>query len=141
MSKLRNIVYLSEAQKQTLFTDGTITVGTTTVDYSDNDIYVVQQLWNTDGSNSANYYIKDNTNTTRFTVSSSGMVTASGFSGSGASLTNLNANNISTGTINLLRLPAEVWTSYNLTNLNQLTNGPGYITGYTETDPIFFCVE
>ena len=23
----------------------------------------------------------------------------------------------------------------NLTNLNQLTNGPGYITGYTETDP------
>jgi hypothetical protein len=30
-----------------------------------------------------------------------------------------------------------VWHSSNLTNLNQLTNGPGYITSYTETDPIY----
>jgi len=29
-----------------------------------------------------------------------------------------------------------VWTSSSLTNLNQLTNGPGYITGYTETDTL-----
>lgn len=29
-----------------------------------------------------------------------------------------------------------VWTADNLTNLNQLTNGPGYITGYTETDTL-----
>jgi len=29
-----------------------------------------------------------------------------------------------------------VWDSVNLTNLNQLTNGPGYITGYTETDTL-----
>jgi hypothetical protein len=29
-----------------------------------------------------------------------------------------------------------VWTDANLTNLNQLTNGPGYITGYTETDTL-----
>jgi hypothetical protein len=29
-----------------------------------------------------------------------------------------------------------VWHSGNLTNLNQLTNGPGYITGYTETDTL-----
>jgi hypothetical protein len=29
-----------------------------------------------------------------------------------------------------------VWNSSNLTNLNQLTNGPGYITGYTETDTL-----
>lgn len=29
-----------------------------------------------------------------------------------------------------------VWTQGNLTNLNQLTNGPGYITGYTETDTL-----
>jgi hypothetical protein len=28
----------------------------------------------------------------------------------------------------------QVWHSGNLTNLNQLTNGPGYITSYTETD-------
>jgi hypothetical protein len=27
-----------------------------------------------------------------------------------------------------------IWDSVSLTNLNQLTNGPGYITGYTETD-------
>ena len=31
---------------------------------------------------------------------------------------------------------AKVWTDINLTNLNQLTNGPGYITGYTETDTL-----
>jgi hypothetical protein len=29
-----------------------------------------------------------------------------------------------------------IWTSNNLTNLNQLTNGPGYITGYAETDTL-----
>jgi hypothetical protein len=29
-----------------------------------------------------------------------------------------------------------IWTSASLTNLNQLTNGPGYITGYTETDTL-----
>jgi hypothetical protein len=28
------------------------------------------------------------------------------------------------------------WNDSNLTNLNQLTNGPGYITGYTETDTL-----
>lgn len=31
---------------------------------------------------------------------------------------------------------AQVWTSGTLTNLNQLTNGPGYITGYSETDTL-----
>ena len=30
----------------------------------------------------------------------------------------------------------QVWHTGNLTNLNQLTNGPGYITGYTETDTL-----
>jgi len=30
----------------------------------------------------------------------------------------------------------KVWDSTNLTNLNQLTNGPGYITSYTETDTL-----
>jgi hypothetical protein len=29
-----------------------------------------------------------------------------------------------------------IWTSVSLTNLNQLTNGPGYITSYTETDTL-----
>jgi len=30
----------------------------------------------------------------------------------------------------------QIWTSGTLTNLNQLINGPGYITGYTETDTL-----
>lgn len=30
----------------------------------------------------------------------------------------------------------KIWTAATLTNLNQLTNGPGYITGYTETDTL-----
>jgi hypothetical protein len=30
----------------------------------------------------------------------------------------------------------QVWTSGTLTNLNQLTNGPGYITSYSETDTL-----
>jgi len=30
----------------------------------------------------------------------------------------------------------QIWTSDSLTNLNQLTNGPGYITGYSETDTL-----
>jgi hypothetical protein len=30
----------------------------------------------------------------------------------------------------------QIWTSDSLTNLNQLTNGPGYITGYTEIDTL-----
>jgi hypothetical protein len=30
----------------------------------------------------------------------------------------------------------QVWTSGNLTNLNQLSNGPGYITSYSETDTL-----
>jgi hypothetical protein len=30
----------------------------------------------------------------------------------------------------------QIWHAGNLTNLNQLTNGPGYITGYTETDTL-----
>ena len=29
-----------------------------------------------------------------------------------------------------------IWHASNLTNLNQLSNGPGYITGYTETDTL-----
>ena len=31
---------------------------------------------------------------------------------------------------------ADVWHSGNLTNLNQLTNGPGYLTSYTEVDTL-----
>ena len=31
---------------------------------------------------------------------------------------------------------SQVWHAGNLTNLNQLSNGPGYITGYSETDTL-----
>ena len=40
MADLGKVVYLSEAQKETLFTQGSITVGGTTITYSDNDLYV-----------------------------------------------------------------------------------------------------
>lgn len=40
MSNLQKIVYLTEAQLQTLFSQGTITVGSTTVTYSADDLYV-----------------------------------------------------------------------------------------------------
>lgn len=40
MANLGKVVYLSEAQLQTLFTNGSITVGQTTVTYSQNDLYV-----------------------------------------------------------------------------------------------------
>ena len=38
--------------------------------------------------------------------------------------------------INTTKAWVQVWHSGSLTNLNQLTNGPGYITSYTETDTL-----
>lgn len=40
MANLNKVVYLSEAQKETLFTNGFITVDGRTIEYSDNDLYV-----------------------------------------------------------------------------------------------------
>ena len=40
MANLGKVVYLTDAQYQTLVANGTITVGQTTVTYSDNDLYV-----------------------------------------------------------------------------------------------------
>lgn len=40
MSRLGKIVYLSEAQLQTLFVNGSVTVEGVTINYSDSDIYV-----------------------------------------------------------------------------------------------------
>ena len=40
MANLGKIVYLSEAQLQTLFTNGSVTSGNTTITYSENDLYV-----------------------------------------------------------------------------------------------------
>ena len=39
-------------------------------------------------------------------------------------------------TTNQGHISGTIWHSGNLTNLNQLTNGPGYITSYTETDTL-----
>lgn len=44
MANLRKIIYLSEAQKTELFTNGTITVNNTTIDFSNNDIYITPQV-------------------------------------------------------------------------------------------------
>ena len=82
--------------------------------------------------------------------SSSGLLTATGFSGSGASLTSLNASNISSGTISASRVPtlnqnttgsaATLTTARTIAgvsfdgsanislNNNAITNGAGYIT-------------
>ena len=40
MANLGKVVYLSEAQLQTLFTNGSVTSGGVTVTYSENDLYV-----------------------------------------------------------------------------------------------------
>jgi len=42
--------------------------------------------------------------------------------------------NMNSGTVIVPHNAGTVWGSGNLTNLNQLTNGPGYITSYSETD-------
>lgn len=44
--------------------------------------------------------------------------------------------NMNAGTVIVPAGAGTLWGSGNLTNLNQLTNGPGYITGYTETDTL-----
>ena len=54
MANLNRIVYLSEEQKNTLFSTGSVTSGTTTITYSDNDIYITPQEYDntpTSGSN------------------------------------------------------------------------------------------
>lgn len=43
MANLRKIIYLSEAQKTELFTNGTITVNNITIDFSNDDIYITPQ--------------------------------------------------------------------------------------------------
>ena len=40
---LQRIVYLSEAQLQTLFANGSVTSGQTTITYSDDDLYVTPE--------------------------------------------------------------------------------------------------
>lgn len=103
MAKLRNVVYLTKAQKDILFTPGGTVGG---ISYDANDLYIVLQLWDVDGSASDYLYIKDFTGTERVRVSNNGMVRAAGFEGSGALLTNLSASSITSGTIDMARLPA-----------------------------------
>jgi hypothetical protein len=55
-----------------------------------------------------------------------------GFSSNGS----MYYRSFSAAAINNSQAWRQVWDSGNLTNLNQLSNGPGYITGYTETDTL-----
>jgi hypothetical protein len=55
--------------------------------------------WTLDGSSASSFVLRDSTGTAELTVSNAGLVTATTFSGSGASLTSLNAGNISSGTL------------------------------------------
>ena len=107
MSNLGKLIYLTEAQKLILFANGTITVGTQTVTYSDDDMYLIQQLWSSDGSSSECFYIKDGTDTVRLSLTNSGILSVAGFSGSGSLLTNINVANIAGSTLvgqNLIKL-------------------------------------
>lgn len=43
MANLEKIVYLTEAQKETLFTNGTLTANGNTINYNDNDLYITPE--------------------------------------------------------------------------------------------------
>lgn len=47
MANLEKVVYLTEAQKETLFTDGTLTANGNTITYNDNDLYITPAEDNT----------------------------------------------------------------------------------------------
>jgi len=70
-----------------------------------------------------NFYIRDGT-TTRFTFNDNGTLTATAFSGSGASLTALNGSNITTGTVADARIASTlVRTSRSISTGSGLTGG------------------
>ncbi len=77
----------------TLFFRGKYWNGTTSVNTDWNAFYIP-----TDTAGNGEWRLR-NGSTTRLTVNNSGTVTATTFSGSGASLTSLNASNLSSGTI------------------------------------------
>ena len=43
MANLEKVVYLTEAQKETLFTNGTLTANGNTINYNDNDLYITPE--------------------------------------------------------------------------------------------------
>lgn len=86
---------------------------------------------------------------------SAGIITASGFIGSGNLLTNLDANNISTGTLNVARLPTNIpvtnlassgitlgSTTVNLGQTSSVINGLSSISGTSAGSPttLYYCV-
>jgi hypothetical protein len=63
------------------------------------------QSWQIESQAGSNLLFRSGSSpVTRMTLSTAGLVTATTFSGSGASLTSLNASNLSTGTVPVLRL-------------------------------------
>ena len=47
MGYLNKVIYLSEEQKNTLFTNNTITVNGTTINYNNDDLYVTPEVIDT----------------------------------------------------------------------------------------------
>jgi hypothetical protein len=63
------------------------------------------QSWQIESQAGSNLLFRSGSSpVTRMTLSTAGLVTATTFSGSGASLTSLNASNLSSGTVPVLRL-------------------------------------
>lgn len=100
--------------------DALATAVTTTVDSS--LLYFRGQFWNGTASDNADWTVYNDVDgtgpsgilrfdwegSTKVTFDEAGTVAATTFSGSGASLTSLNASNISSGTISDARLPADI---------------------------------
>ncbi len=81
--------------------------------------------WDSDGNHYPHYNIGGNNNGSKLNLRM--------FGGNG-SITRVFYLNGNTGAISWDG--NTIWHAGNLTNLNQLSNGPGYITGYTETDTL-----
>ena len=90
-NNLNNIVYLSEAQRTTLFTNGTITVDGVTITYSDNDLYVTpSNIDTTPTSNSYNLItsgaVYTGLSNKQNTISTSGILKGDGAGGVSAAV-------------------------------------------------------
>lgn len=86
-----------------------------------------------------NFVLATGTGTPLVTVTSSGAVTAAGgFTGSGSGLTSLNATNLSTGTLNVARLPDSTATSGTYGSLSRIPqlaiDGKGRVTAISNID-------
>ena len=100
-------------------TSASLNWSTTTIETCDaitiNDYILVPTVYTYSGNNEAKYYIGNDT-----TIS--GTLSATSFSGSGASLTNLNASNISSGTVPIARIQDASTSQKGVVQLSSATN-------------------